>query len=117
MEGRSGGEATVGVSGRGSRKWEAQRPLDFAKGHVIVCEGVTQKWSGSWGNIPIGSSVAGHVQKFSLVFENFRKREVERLLYIKGGDVVRLRFKVLVGLMVRNDVSPQRGREKDGEVC
>ena len=61
---------------------------------------MAQKWNGSRSNVAVGSSIAGHVQKLNLVFENLRKREVEPLLHSEGRDVVRggrgLRFEVPV---------------------
>ena len=82
---------------------------------------MAQEANGSRSDVPICCSVTGHVQKLNLVFEYFRKREVKPLLYIEGGDVVCfrgwMRFKVLVGLVVRDDVGSRRGREKEGEMC
>ncbi len=120
VEGGSGAEATVGIGRGGSWQRETQRPFNFSEGHIVICQGVAQKGNSSRCDVPIRSSITGHIQELNLVFEDLRKRAAKSLLYIEGGDVFRrggwMRFKVLVSLVVRHDVGTQGGRKKKGEV-
>ena len=120
MESWSGGETSSGISRIRSWEGEPQEPFDFLECHICIGERVTEKEDGSRSNILIRCCITCHVEEFSLVFENFREREVESLLCIEGGRGFswrgRMWLEILVGVMIGYDIWAQGRREEQSKV-